>query len=243
MAGRASSKSINTANTKQLQGLKKNTLDVVTYANKATVANAVQYEKAVNYLSAINDLKKQVVAYYKDAKQKAHEAHQAVIKLEKDQLQPLDAAFKAISAAALPWKQEQDRKAREAEIEAQKQRQAALDRERELSISSAQLFGVQGAAEPAQLVARRSAVEPDLPKAAGISTRRKWCFRIVDPSKVKQEYLAPNLELIQVRINSITNLWPNKGFSATPEQIASLQELIGGVEVYVDENFTGTRKS
>lgn len=74
-----------------------------------------------------------------------------------------------------------------------------------------------------------------VPKVAGLSTRKKWKARILSPKAVKREFCTPDLPRINREIDEFTTYNP----TPLPAQLAELAERIGGVEIYLDETFSG----
>ena len=67
---------------------------------------------------------------------------------------------------------------------------------------------------------------------------RVWKGRIINPTEVKRQYCTPDQSMINDTVQRYMKIVKN----ATPEQIKTLEAIMGGVEVYLDEGFAGRVK-
>jgi len=172
----------------------------------------------------------------------AHLAHKAAIALRDSHIQPIHAALRIVEPLALAYKQEQDRAAREeAQRVADEQR-----REREAqAIKDAEALEAMGFDEAANsklaeatAPQRITPVVSTLPKVAGLSTRKKWVYEIVDPAAVKREFCIPNEKLIHIHVDGEFY----KTSKVTPEMVKALEDKIGGIKVMEVETMVGRTK-
>lgn len=217
------------------QTMQKQVLQVVGMAEKIRVTNADEYLEAVNHIAVCKDVDKKIVDFFKEPKAAADKAHKAVVQLEKWHRQPIVNAMRLIESVALPWKQEEDRKAKLAELERQRQRQIELDQRRQVENNIASMFGIEN---DAPVMIARPQPPAQTPKVAGVGTRKTWKVKIVAPDQVTRRYCSPDPVLINSKVRNTISLL---GSAPTVEQIESLAKEIGGIEIYEEEAFVGTR--
>lgn len=146
------------------------------------------YEVAGVFLTTLKSKMKQVTEFFADSKKKASEAHKAICANESALLNPLKDAemqikqkmSKYLAAEEVKRRAEEERQAKEAE------KMMALAAE-------ATACGDDSMAEEATMEAALASIQVTYaPKAAGISSRKTWKFRIVDKAKVPAEFMIVN---------------------------------------------------
>ena len=217
-------------------------LAILNEARALIVQDETSYIGAGEFILACKNLTKEIQAFFLPMKTAAFAAHRAVCEQENNTLKPVNQAMQAASAAALPWKQEQDRLAA---AEAERRHMADVAARETNRLAAAAALEAQGKAveaeamlESALVEPRRIRVESAVPVVKGLSTQKKWKGRIVQPSLVNRQFCLPDQALINSKV---------QGFFAfvrdpSPEQIAALEAEIGGVSVFQEEIFAG-RKS
>lgn len=168
----------------------------------------------------------------------AHEAHKAAIALRDSHIQPIIAALHIVEPLALDYKAKKDM---EAKAEADAERKA-----KELvALADAEALEALGFAEDAAakltIAIAPTRITPQistLPKVVGLSTRKRWTARIVDPRAVKREFCQPSESRIQSKVEQAFY----KISQVTPEMIKQLEDEVGGIEVFEQETMVGRTK-
>lgn len=186
-----------------------------TVATEIQVIDQVSYEAAGRFLTAIKTQQKNVVASFADSKRAAAEAHKAVCAHERSFLDQLDAAERSIKRKMADYLAIEQRRREEEEA----RRRAEAESMMELAADCEQSGDTETAAEAVIEAAVISSGTTVAPKAAGISSRKIWRYRITDANAIPHQYTIPN----EVLIAAIA-----KGFKDT----ATLS--IPGVEFYQD---------
>ena len=175
-------------------------------AQDITIVTAKDYTEAGEWLKALKTYRAMVEEKFGSPTKAAHDAWKKMVALRKEVDTPADNAERMVKQKMGAWSAEQERvrleqqrKAEEAaRKEAEKLREAEAKRlEREAT--KAQKKGDVGTA--AELVnealERRDAplevapvvVQTMVPKVAGISIRKAWDFKVVDPNAIPRQYL------------------------------------------------------
>jgi hypothetical protein len=228
----------------EIQAVEQKAVAILEQARALIVTNEIEYSAAGEFIVGAKALVAEIKAFFKPMKDKAFAAHRAICDQETNSLNPVNQAIQAAGDAALPWKREQDRIAKE---EAERQYQEKLKADQEARLKQAEVLEAFGDGEAADKVLdeakylgpRRSAVESTVPKVAGLSTRKTWKARIINSHEVSRSFCMPDQMLVNMHVKSFFAYNPR----ATPEQIKALEAEIGGVEVYLDEGFAGAAKA
>jgi len=185
---------------------------------------------------------KRLIAKIKEAHkpsiQAAHESHKAAIALCDSHIEPILHALRIVEPLALAYKQQKDREAKAlAEAERQGKEAVALAEAEWLELQG---FSEEAEAKLAETVAptRITPLQSTLPKVEGLSTRKRWTYRLVDPRAVKREFCVP----AEARIKSKVENEFYKISQVTPEMIRILEDEIGGIEVMEVETMVGRTK-
>jgi len=185
---------------------------------------------------------KRLIAKIKDAHrpsiQAAHESHKAAIALCDSHIQPILHALRIVEPLALAYKQAKDSEARE--------EAARIAREKEAKIlSAAEYLDEMGFAEEADAMLEEFAaptrlvpLQSTLPKVEGLSTRKRWTYRLVDPRAVKREFCVPAESRIKSKVENAFY----KISVVTPGMVKQLEDEIGGIEVFETETMVGRTK-
>ncbi|MCX4355794.1 MAG: hypothetical protein OSJ43_06145 [Oscillospiraceae bacterium] len=179
--------------TEQERELNTTVSDVEDAANKFSIANSTDYEKAGAFGRELKRLTEQVKDYWKVPKDLAHKAHADICAKEKAMLTPIQAAEKMLKAKMSAYAIEQERIRKEAEEAARKAAREAAERKLEEAVA----LSNAGNAEEADIALDESAIMEDMssaitlsadkPKAEGVSTKKDWVIKSIDPSKVPVE--------------------------------------------------------
>lgn len=197
------------------------------------------YSEAGAFVMKCKRLIAKIKSEFAEPKRKADEAHTAICDMEKRILKPVQDGMDLAGAAALVYKREQDRLAKEEadRIAADKRKE-----EEEKRLKEAERLEAEGKPEEAEAVITAPFIPPrptkffsPAPKVAGLSTKKQWKGRIVAPDKVTINYRLPDQTLINRKIQSFFAYVKQP----TEAQIKALAEEIGGVEIVEEEIFAG----
>lgn len=225
----------------ELALIEREAVSTIDQAREIVVTNDEQYKLAGEFIAGCKMLIGKIEFEHADTIKRAHESHKAALALKDSHVRPVKQAIEIASIPALAYKREQDRLAREeaARIAAE-QRKA----EEERRLKEAEALDAAGHADKADEVldqpmpvARPIRVESAVPKVQGLSTRRKWKCRLINPQAVSRPYLEPNLKLINIKVDGAFHGMAE----VTASMIKALESEIGGVEVYEEETFAGRR--
>jgi len=189
-------------------------------ASELTIRSHEEYEQAGESLSRVARLVRKIKELFAEPKKKAHEAHKAITKLEATLLETPEAAERRFKSAMGTYQQAEERRIRQEQARITQE----LKREEEdRRIAEAETLTAAGQPEAAEAILSAMVVAPVVeiarPAAQGVSTRRKWTFRIVDESQINRAYLMPD----EVKIRKMVN-------ALGPDAAA----VVGGIEVLED---------
>ena len=194
-------------------------------ARLLVVKTPEDYLFAGEFLRSLKDQRRSIQEWFKPLKEKADQAHKAIIRKEKEALKPLEEAEALIAPAMLAWKREEERKAEE---EARRIREEARKREEEIRLAEAIQAEREGYKEEAQAILEEPidipvvTVQTRTPKIAGLAERTTWTFRVVNEDLIPREYLMPNLN----KIGAVVRI--DKGKTKIPGIQAFPQSSLGG---------------
>ncbi len=182
-----------TVETEQEKQLSSTISDVENAANNFAVKSAEDYEKAGAFGRELKRLTEQVKEYWKIPKDLAHKAHADICGKEKAMLAPIQAAEKTLKAKMSVYSVEQERIRREAEEAARKDAREAAERKLEEAIA----LSNNGNNEEAEIALEESAIMDDVsstiiltadkPQVKGVSAKKDWVIKSIDPTKVPVE--------------------------------------------------------
>jgi len=197
-------------------------------ARSILVKTAEDYQFAGEFLRRLKDQRKAIQDWFRPLKEKADQAHKALVKKEREALKPLEEAEALVAPAMIAWKREEERKAEE---EARRIREEARRREEEIRLAEAIQAEREGDLGAAQAILEEPievpvvTVQPRTPKISGLAERTTWTFRVVNESLIPREYLMPNLTKIGAVVRS------DKGKTSIP-----------GIEVFPQSSLGGARR-
>ena len=157
-------------------------------ANEMVISDAASNKLAADYLIEIKRRAKAVTEYWKEPKEAAKASHQKIVNLEKAMLKPLNEAEATIKQKMLAY-QVAEAKARAA-AEAEAARLQREERERMLAQAieaekAGDTIGAEANLAMAAIVEDMAApIVAAAPKVEGISTRKVWKARVIDPALV-----------------------------------------------------------
>lgn len=151
-----------------------------------TIPDVDTYRKVVESLPLLKRAEDKVVAFFKDIKKAAHDAHKAITTKESEQLKPIQEARTRLSRMKYAFEQEQDRLKREREqVAAEQERQrleaAAVEEaaalEHEAPEMAAQILE-QAIAAPAPVVVLPSETADVIADVKGVGkSKPRWVWR------------------------------------------------------------------
>jgi len=201
-----------------------------------------EYSLAGEFVMGCKSLIKEIGDAHEANIDRWHKGHKAALADRDKNLLPVQQALEFVggkNGTALIYKQEQDRLAKE--------EGDRIDRENnktdeDARLKEAERLEAEGQTEEAEKIldtppppVRHIKFITSVPKVAGLSTKKEWKARIVQPSKVVRSCCLPDQTIINMTV---------KGFMSsikdpTPEQIKKLEDEIGGVVVEQVETFAG----
>ena len=194
--------------------------ELVSRAQAIKITDAVSYTAAVEELRRDVALRRSIEEAFRPPKQFQDRAHKALCKLENDLLAFPKEGERIIKAEVGRWEDEERRRRdqEQARISAE-----LLKLEEDERLEQAEALSDAGHQEAAEALLDQPIVAPVVEirheKPAGISTRGKWTFRILDEKAIARAYLTPDEKKIR---QVVTALGPDA------------VEVVGGIEVLRD---------
>jgi len=170
------------------------------------VTDAPSYAAAGEFLKSVKAYVKRVAETFTPMKRKALDAHKEIVAQERKHLAPAQAAEHAVKGTMLSWKRAEDARVAQARREAEEVARAEAQRQaEEEQLARAAAAEAEGNAEQADAILEAPAapvmpvVAPPLPAApavAGISTRKRYTFEVVDADQVPREFMLVDTKKI-----------------------------------------------
>jgi len=166
------------------------------------------HSQATELLKALKSLRKEIVSYWQPMKTQAHDLWKLIRSREKSMLDGVDVTGKSINGRLDAYENELAAKA-----------EALRKEEEEKALAAAVALEDAGLEESAEAVldvidripvvdVTGGGMSVSLPKTEGVHFRTSPDFEVVDVSKIKQEFLIPDLKLIRKMVTA-------HGFDAT----------------------------
>jgi hypothetical protein len=189
------------------------------------VVDQDSYNQAAEALLALAALEKEIIAEYKEPKQKADAAHKAVVALEKKWLAPVQVARSILSPKIRAFENEQKRIQQEAQRRAEEEAQRIAD---ELALQQAAAAEEAGA--PDEIVTQiletpqpviRPKVAPVFQKASGLGQTTYYSAELVDvkalckaviDGTLPENAVLPNMVLANARARTEKDSFKMPGF-------------------------------
>jgi hypothetical protein len=180
------------------EALQREGQEVATRAAAVMIASHEEYALAGEELVRVATLRKSIQAAFKEPKDKANQAHKAITSLEAKLLE-----FPAKAEALLKQRMGEFQLRDEAtRIQAQQRKE-----EEDRRIAEAQLLEGAGHTEAAEALLEEPVPMPvvEIPKARaeGVSVRKKFGFRIIDPSKINPAFLMVDEAKIRKQVAAL----------------------------------------
>jgi len=183
------------------------------WASSMVITNQDDYSDAASRLVEIKSMRKNIVSFFAEPKQKAHEAWKAIVAREKFFTDKLDEIEKIVKNKMLAWTSEQERIRREAEAKLRKEAEEKAEAERKRMLANAKRNETRGNEERAQEWKEKAEeikpidvyIAPVKIKAEGIQTKKVWRGSIEDVGKfLLAASQNPKLQQhITININSL----------------------------------------
>ncbi len=204
--------------------------DALTNANAKQVTDQVTYDAATEFLKSIKGLAKKINEVFEPMVKKAHEAHKEVLTQKKKYTEPLIEAEKVLKSKVGAYVMEQRRLAqieqKRLEDEARKRAEAErIKREEEALIMAENTTPeladeiLEEALEEVEDIPVIATVK-NIEQAKGVSTKAVFKWKIKDEAKINRQFMCVD----EKKINQLVRTMKKDA-----------QEMVGGIEVYVEE--------
>jgi hypothetical protein len=202
---------------------------LVTRAAGLSIATHQEFEVAGAMLRDVVTLKKSIADKFAGPKKAAHEAHKRITALETEMLQAPAKAEQILKRTMGEYQMAEEKRRREEEARIQEQLRKQEEDRRLAEAAQIEKSGNRAVAE-AILDAPMAAPVVALPKpmAAGVSSRKRWAFRIVNEQLVKRPYLLVDEKKIRTLVASLGR---------------DAEDVVGGIQCYEESQIsvrTGT---
>ena len=152
------------------------------------------YRAATDQVQALRLVGEEINGLMDPFIKKLFEAHRTATGIRKSYLEPIESEVKRLKVEREAWAAEQERQRREA---AQRAQEEARQREEARLIEEARQAAAQGNAAEAEAILEEAVtveaapvvLPSTVPQVAGTSFRTAWEFRILDRTKLKDEFV------------------------------------------------------
>lgn len=208
---------------------------LVVRAGAISIDSDTVYEQAAAFLRDCKAMQKDIKDTLEPAIHAAHVAHKEMTSVRARLLEPVVSAEKVVKGKMARFVEIQERAAREEQRRAE---QAARAAEEERRLREAEHLEAAGEAEAAEAVLDAPIVTPSVrpqaapPKAAGVSTRKKYRAKVVDlealiraaaEQPALRAYLVPNQQTLDAVASSLKEGFSVPGVELDVETIVSAQ--------------------
>lgn len=211
---------------------------VVKQADAMIVADVGGYEQASVFLRMVKTVADKIEELYGPRIASAYALHKGLLSDKKKFTDPLDRASGNVKGKMQAWSMEEERKRRQEEARIREQlrreeedRRLAEAAELERLAQAEAASGNQAVAVEMMKSAETLITEPiyappivlpaAVPKVEGVSTRTDWKFRVVDASKVPDEYKLVDEVKIGKVVRALRESTNIPGIEAYPVQVTS----------------------
>lgn len=188
------------------------------------VVDGESYQRAGEFLVAVKELRGQIHAHHEPVIRAAWDAHKAAMAAKKRLDAPLEEAERIVKGAISKWHQAEERKRREAEAAL---RAEAAKLEEESRLQEALKLEEAGQKEEAKRVIEAPAFVPAIsiesaaPKVQGVTTRKRFGFRIVDELAVPRAYCMVDERKVRKVVEAMGHEANIPGVQVTEETIVA----------------------
>ena len=197
---------------------------VVKQADAMIVADVGGYEQASVFLRMVKTVADKIEELYGPRIASAYALHKGLLSDKKKFTDPLDRASGNVKGKMQAWSMEEERKRRQEEAGIREQlRREEEDRRLEEAVQlEKDGHGQRAATILAEPIEAPPIVLPAaVPKVEGVSTRTDWKFRVVDASKVPDEYKLVDEVKIGKVVRALRESTNIPGIEAYPVQVTS----------------------
>lgn len=193
-------------------------------ATQLEVVDAESYTRAGEFLVAVKELRGQIASHHEPVITAAHSAWKAALAARKKLDTPLEEAERIVKGSISKWHQAEERKRREAEAAL---RAEAAKLEEESRLQEALKLEEAGQKEEAKRVIEAPAfvpaisIESSAPKVQGVTTRKRFGFRIVDELAVPRQYLSVDEKKVRKVVEALGHEANIAGVQVTEETIVA----------------------
>lgn len=196
------------------QGISK----VEQWAKSLAITTPTEHDAALSTLKELKSLKTRIIDFFKPSKEAAAKSHKLIVANEKSFTDRLDSAEKIAKQALLKYQlaEEEKRKAEERKLQAQADEKARKEREKLEALAAkadasgktekAEALRQQAEVVEAPVVRVESRVE-----AKGSSIRKTWRAKVVDPSKVPDDWWIINQDALDTFARGTKGSMPIQG--------------------------------
>ena len=206
--------------------IKQNTTEFSNQAVCLDIKNSADYKKVLEILKSIKAQRKNIILYWREAKENSRKSYKAIVAKEKEMLMLCDEAEKILKEKILNYRKIEEERQLNERIKAERLKNAEVENLIEQAIVceetgdkiSAEMKIMQ--AEMVSSLNQKSS--PDIPHVEGVSSQKRWKCRITDNKLVPAFF--NNVEIRQVNTKKILELRRQEPNIKIP-----------GVEFYQDE--------
>lgn len=186
------------------------------------IVDPASYELAAERLVDIKGVRKRVDEFFDPTIKSAFTAHRNAVAMKRQVTDRIDSVERDLKARMLLFQNEQRRIAAEKEAAAREtlkkqaeesQLSAALDAEAEGDLAEAEAIMNEPVSAPVVII------QPDIPQTEGISVRKVWKFRIVNPAIIPLAFLTADEKKLGAYARAMKE-----------------EALVPGVEFYAEES-------
>lgn len=158
---------------------------LVVQARAIVISDFESHARAQEFLVRLAELKANREDHYREPKQKAHEAHKAICKAERDDLSVIETARALVEPACLTWTRQQREREEAERKKAEEEERKRLD---ELAIQEAVALAEAGDEEMAEQLLQEQAQAPapavmvptHRASVAGVGEKASWTADVAD---------------------------------------------------------------
>lgn len=202
-----------------------NALSLVKHeADAIQVVDQTSYELAAQFVIAAKDRLEWIEDYWADDFKRMNDLRNGLILKRKNMRALIEPLIPIVESKMTKWRREEERKRQEAQMKAQAEAKRLAD---EQALRDAAVLEEAGRPEEAEAVMDRAAVPPPvfqpstIPKTDGLNFAKTAKYRMVNPAKVRAEFMIPDAVKIGKTVRAMGK---------------DAETVIGGIEVYYEEH-------
>lgn len=200
---------------------------MVTQAQELVIDNDDTYEHAGAWLQELKSVGRRLMERLDAPCKKAHEAWKLMVKVREDASAPFQTAESIVKQKMGKYQWDIAEKRRKEEEAARRKAEKEAQEKRAREIAEAKRLKDKEAVEALKIapieVAAVEAKTPEAPKVDGVSYRKVWKVQSVDPSKLPQRYLMPDIKAIESTVRGLGAKHGIPGVTVVEETITSVR--------------------